>query len=219
MRLFVLVALLAAFGLVVAGTLDPPGPPAPTMVTLQQIYDKIGLQAVNVRKTGQTGCWDGSGNLIVCSETGQDGEFQKGTSVSPRFTDNGNGTVKDNLSGLIWLKNANCFGLVTWTTGLADANVLASGSCGLTDGSATGAWRLPNVEELQSLINWGKVSPALPTGHPFTGVVNDNYWSSTTNMNASPQIYAWGVSIDVGPVISGNKTGNFLYVWPVRGGQ
>ena len=29
---------------------------------------------------------------------------------NPRFTDNGNGTVTDNLTGLIWLKNANCFG-------------------------------------------------------------------------------------------------------------
>jgi len=219
MRLFLLFAVFAAFGLILAGSLDPPGPPAPTMVTLQQIYDKIGAQAVNVAKTGQIGCWDGSGTPISCAGTGQDGEYQTGASVSPRFTDNGDGTVKDNLTDLTWLKNANCFGQVIWTAALADANTLASGSCGLTDGSAAGAWRLPNVRELQSLIDWGRINPALPAGHPFTGVVNSSYWSSTTNMNVGGQIYAWGVSMELGSVLSGNKTLNFLYEWPVRDGQ
>ncbi|OAD19121.1 hypothetical protein THIOM_005259, partial [Candidatus Thiomargarita nelsonii] len=31
-----------------------------------------------------------------------------------RYIDNGDGTVTDNSSGLIWLKNANCFGVETW---------------------------------------------------------------------------------------------------------
>ena len=54
-----------------------------------------------VPKTGQTGCWDINGYAIDCAGTGQDGEYQKGVSVSPRFTDNAEGTVKDNLTGLI----------------------------------------------------------------------------------------------------------------------
>lgn len=101
----------------VAGTLDPPAPPAPTMVTLQQIFDKLGAPA-NVARTGQTGCWNASGSPIGCAGTGQDGAFVKGVSASPRFTDNANGTVRDNLTGLIWLKNANCFGTQLWTNAL-----------------------------------------------------------------------------------------------------
>ena len=50
-------------------------------------------------KTGQTTCY----------ATGDDGDLEKGVAwPNPRFTDNGNGTVTDNLTGLIWLKNANC---------------------------------------------------------------------------------------------------------------
>ena len=39
---------------------------------------------------------------------GDDGEYQMGVSVDSRFTDNGDGTVTDNLTGLIWLKDAGC---------------------------------------------------------------------------------------------------------------
>ena len=78
---------------------------------------------------------------------------------NPRFTDNSNGTVTDNLTGLIWLKNANCFGTQTWANALSAANTLNSGECGLTDGSAEGDWRLPNVREQQSLIDYGRFQP------------------------------------------------------------
>ena len=57
-----------------------------------------------------------------------------------------------------------------WQEALDAANTLASGSCGLSDGSMAGDWRLPNVNELRSLIDWGNFSPALPAGHPFSGV-------------------------------------------------
>ena len=50
----------------------------------------------------------------------------------------GKGTVTDNLTRLIWLKNANAFGVRTWEQALSDANTLASGSAGLTDGSVAG---------------------------------------------------------------------------------
>jgi len=203
------------FGLVLAGTLDPPGPPAPTMVTLQQIYDKLGALA-GVGKTGQTTCWNAAGTLISCAGTGQDGALQKGVPVSPRFTDNADGTVKDNLTGLIWLKNANCFGDQPWTNALSSANTLANGACGLTDGSVAGTWRLPNVRELKSLIDFGQFLPALSPGHPFAGVQSDIYWSSTTNVS-SPN-YAWYVTLGYAGDSTVGKT--FAHdVWPVRGGQ
>ena len=217
-KLFFSLAIgLLVFGSAPAGTLDPPGPPAPTMVTLQQIYDRIGV-GPGAAKTGQAGCWDASGAPTSCAGTGQDGALQKGVSVSPRFTDNGNGTVKDNLTGLIWLKNANCFGFQAWAIALSNSNTLASGSCGLTDGSVAGAWRLPNVKELQSLIDFGQFFPALPPGSPFSGVLSGGYWSSTTD--ASIPANAWIVNLGAGDVANGPKSGGVQVplVWPVRGG-
>ena len=203
------------FGLALAGTLDPPGAPAPTMVTLQDIYARLGAPAA-VAKTGQTACWNAGGTSISCAGTGQDGALVKGVSVSPRFQDNLDGTVKDLLTGLIWLKNANCFGSPIWTTALSNANTVASGACGLSDGSVAGAWRLPNLRELQSLIDYGRVAPALPVGHPFSLVQLSNYWSSTSFADVPGG--ALGVDVKTGTVNPDSKTGT-SFVWPVRGGQ
>ena len=189
-----------------------------------------------VAKTGQSGCWDSVGNPISCGGTGQDGEYQKGCSpaVAPSsgysfggynrtsfkcsggFTDNGNGTVTDNLTGLIWLKNANCFGALTWANALSAANTLNSGECSLTDCSVEGDWRLPNLNELRSLFDPGLSAPYLPAGHPFTGVKSDYYWSSTTR--AYDESFAWGVNLYDGYMGSVHKS-DTGYVWPVRGGQ
>ena len=142
---------------------------------------------------------------------------------NPRFTVS-NGTVTDNLTGLIWLKNANCFGFRTWTQALSDANGLASPGCGLSDGSTAGQWRLPNVKELQSLIDFAYFNPALSnaagtgqlTGDSFTGVQSNFYWSSTTSTGRTDN--AWAVRLDDGYVTAINWVETY-YVWPVRGGQ
>ncbi len=157
-----------------------------------------------------------TGQAIAYAD-GDDGELQAGVpSPTPRFQENGNGTVTDNLTGLTWLKNANCFGFVMWAQALAETKMLAHGSCGLTDGSAVGDWRLPNVKELQSLIDFGRASPALPTGHPFVGVQPDFYWSSTT-LVVFPDA-AWGIGLNVGDAVQINKISTSL-AWPVRGPQ
>ncbi len=173
----------------------------------------------SVPQTGQTSCWDASGVMIPCAGTGQDGEFQNGVAPpNPRFTDHGNGTVTDNLTSLIWLKDANCFGSRTWSQALADANNLASGQCGLTDGSSSGDWRLANVREHFSLLDFGNVWPALPTGHPFLNVGNDHYWTSTTDVDRGG-VFAFTVHFAV-PMVFPEvwKTGILAptKVWPVR---
>ena len=205
----------AVVGLIVAGTLEPPGSPAPTMVTLQQIFDKPCCGVVAVAKTGQTICY-GEFNSINCAATGQDGELQKGASVSPRFTDNADGTVKDNLTGLIWLKQINCFGPLTWANALSASNTLASGACGLTDGSVAGTWRLPNVRELQSLVDYNTSDPPLPLGHPFSLLLLTTVWSSTTY--AETTSLAWYLDLSDGYAIGASKT-DVKAAWPVRGGQ
>ena len=135
----------------------------------------------------------------------------------PRFTDNGNGTVTDNLTGLIWLKNANCFSSKTWSDALIAANTLNSGECALTDGSVEGEWRLPNVRELSSLIDYGRHNPALPTGHPFT-YDPGYYWSSTPYMGDSAVCLASSTYLWDG-FVNNDRKSIAKGVWPVSGGQ
>jgi len=172
-----------------------------------------------VPETGQTATYG----------VGDDGALKPGLRwPTTRFTANSNGTVTDNLTGLIWLQSANCTatvggisksnGYLTWANSLTWSNGLDSGSCGLTDGSSAADWRLPDRLELESLVDAAKYSPALPTGHPFTAVsvLFDYYWSSS--VNAAGASDAWLVGMNVGHVYYVNKT-NLNYVWPVRGGQ
>jgi len=158
---------------------------------------------------------------------GDDGTLKPGVSwPAPRFANNGNGTVTDKLSGLIWLKNANCTesvggisksnGYLTWASALTWSYSLVSGKCGLSDGSAAGDWRLPNRNELESLVDASRVSPALPVSHPFNLVQSFGYWSSSTNAGYTAD--AWVVYMFSGNVDIYGKSFSY-YVWPVRGGQ
>ena len=167
-----------------------------------------------VPKTGQT----------TSFATGDDGDLEEGVVwPNPRFTDNLDGTVTDNLTGLIWLKDAgNCFGRRRWNDALSDCNGLASGSCGLTDGSSAGDWRLSNRNELESLVHNEYYLPVVPNtagtgqwsaGDPFTNVKNDYYWSSSTNAQYTPS--AWSVLMYDGSVNASYK-GDYCDVWPVR---
>ena len=197
-----------------------------------------------VAKTGQTECYKSDGTTGTCTPgtancpEGQDGDLEKGVPwPNPRFTDNGNGTVTDNLTGLIWLKNASCMkfwfldstgsNVRGWSEALTAANALEPPYCGLSDGSGDGDWRLPNRRELDSLLDMGYCVPFLSdtagTGHwsnddPFTAVMaeNSNYWSSTTTAGLAG--YAFAVSIGDGQVLSYTKDNTFQ-VWPVRDGK
>ena len=145
-----------------------------------------------------------------------DGDLERGVAwPSPRFANNGDGTVTDNLTGLIWLKNPDCFGSRTWAGALNAANTLNHGECGLTDGSVAGAWRLPNIKELRSLIDYSRYFPALPAGNPFIGL-SVFYWSSSTPVGYTDS--AWTVDMTDGDVFGGQKSAPHYHVWPVRGG-
>lgn len=139
-----------------------------------------------------------------------------------RFTDNQDGTVTDSVTGLIWLKNAGCFSSANWASALAQANALANGSCGLSDGSAAGQWRLPNINELESIVDVSASNPALSPGSPFINVSTAIYWSSTSyfyGQGGSPS--AWAIRFADGRYIndwvSNNKISSYNQVWAVRG--
>ena len=168
-----------------------------------------------VIKTGQT----------ISYAAGDDGDFQKGVAwPNPRFTDNLDGTVTDNLTGLIWLKNASRFGNLNWYDALSECNNLADDGIELTDSSTAGDWRLPNKNELLSLVHYGTNRIALPNtagtgqwkeGDPFTQLNRTFYWTSTTY--AGHDVEAYRVSFCHG---GGHrfKTSDFrITAWCVRG--
>ena len=162
-----------------------------------------------------------------------------------RYSDLGDGTVLDNNTGLLWLKDASCGDLAgtdadgrgDWTAALAAAAALADGTCGLTDGSAPGDWRLPTISELCSAGGIAQICPATNAreslidsaiasspkvanaqgsgawseGDAFVGVQSNFYWSAT-EINATD---AWDVYLDDGGVFVGGKV-LADFVWPVR---
>jgi len=157
-----------------------------------------------------------------------------------RLVDCGNGTVKDNETGLFWLKNADCFGTRDWATANIKAAELGHGQCGLTDGSLPGDWRLPTLGCASSFCLpiytatgefptiFGADCTAAPyvlnragtgcwtEGNPFTGVQSFNYWSSATDP-ATPIGGLW-VGLNGNFVTAGVSKTNAVHVWPVRGG-
>ena len=168
--------------------------------------------------------------------TGEDGELQQGTAwPNPRFTDNGNGTVTDNLTGLIWLRNANCANAWRlWEDALSDvASLNSTGTmnghnCGDTSngGSHQTDWRLPNVRELHSLVHYGYTNRAVPDtagtgkwweGNPFNDLQSAQYWSGT--LLAGVPDTAWYVDLSIGRVNTAGTASNIYNVWAVRGGQ
>jgi hypothetical protein len=168
-----------------------------------------------VPKTGQKTCWDSKGKVIECAGSWQDGQVQAGAPwPDPRFQDNGDGTVTDNLTRLVWLKNANPFGFRTWQQALDECHRLVSGSHGLTDDSKSGDWRLPNIKEIESLVDYEKFGPCLPDGgKPFEGVRPSSYWTSTSVAEAPSE--AMFIILGVGPAIFESKEHTF-FAWPVR---
>ena len=74
-------------------------------------------------------------------------------------------------------------------------------------------WRLPNINELESLVDCAAANPAVPPDHPFTEV-RDVYWSSTTSLYEPD--WAWALYLDKGAVGVGQKIQARFHVWPVR---
>jgi hypothetical protein len=155
---------------------------------------------------------------------GDDASLKKGVSWSAatRFTDNNDGTVTDGLTGLIWLKNAGCFPAANWSTALTEVNQLASGACGLSDNSTAGQWRLPNINELESMVDVSASNPAVSTLTPFQNVSSAIYWSSTSyfgGQEGSP--HAWAIRFSDGrfmnDLTSNVKTTASNMVWAVKG--
>ncbi|MDA8124318.1 MAG: DUF1566 domain-containing protein [Deltaproteobacteria bacterium] len=120
--------------------------------------------------------------------------------------DQENGTVKDSYTGLIWLKDANCFGTKSWGDAASSVAGLHSDMCGLTDKSKSGQWRLPTRYELS--IRFGRTSG-------FVNIQSGFYWTSE-------QPDYWPNHYYAGSQSSGSsfyEKSTLFSVWPVRNAQ
>jgi fibronectin type 3 domain-containing protein len=167
--------------------------------------DPLGF-VLQLADTRQTICYDTAGTEINCAGTGQDGEYT-GTELS--YTDNGDDTVTDNLTGLMWQKGVGT--TITWQWGLANSYCmnLVHGTGSLAD------WRLPTIRQLETLMIYNTTSTdrAIDTSY-FPMTVFGIYWSSTVATVDSTT--AWLGDFQRGDLIMQSKVTPY-YVRCVRG--
>jgi hypothetical protein len=115
-------------------------------------------------QTGQSHCYGASGLLLNCAESQQDGAIRAGiTWPSTRFIVQ-NEQIHDKATGLIWRKNANLTGQpVTWDDALQAVKKLNQQCSHESHPDNSNSWRLPNINELESLVDCSQHSPALAT--------------------------------------------------------
>ena len=146
-------------------------------------------QGGGVPKTGQTTSY----------ATGDDGDLQEGLAwPNPRFEPIGTYEVRDNLTGLVWHRLMTSFTEQTWQDALDNA-------------AFGGYWRLPNLNELLSLVDYGTNYPAFAGSiGDFTTIPFDEcYWTSTTHDLISTN--AWAVCFGNGATTLASKTTVYSY--------
>ena len=143
-----------------------------------------------------------------------------------RWCDQGDGTVKDMITGLVWLKDVGWGGqkvwadCTTWDDAHTRAGTLYAGmpGAGLSDGSVVADWRLPTQSELVDITRSGDEYIRYNQMYFFTGglgIPNQIFWTSTTlesNNDSATCVYADSSYGGCGKQFS-------FYVWPVRGGH
>lgn len=133
---------------------------------------------------------------------------------SSDFTDNGDGTITDNKTGLMWMQEtaphphlSGSLHQMNWKDALSYCENLEY--AGYSD------WRLPNIKELDSIVDNSTYNPAIDTNF-FPDTMSLYYWSSTTSSHYTGN--AWLVDFYSGFGSNSGKS-NTYYVRAVRGGQ
>jgi len=155
--------------------------------------------------TGARNCYDELGSIISCEESGQDGSLMLGVPwPEPRFRQSTFG-ILDMLTGLIWHEHASLGKqAVSWNEAFATIGTYAR--------ETNLSWRMPTINELESLVDASTHSPALPGEHPFSGI-QQAYWSSTTSSFETD--WAYVLYLVKGAVGVGYKKNSDFALWPV----
>lgn len=167
-------------------------------------YSGTNSSEYGIPKTGQTASYT----------TGDDGDYEKGYPTSgDRFLDNSDGTVTDQATGLMWVQDGTSSGCYTGGTLLwADAITFSEGLsfAGHTD------WRLPNINELLSLVDYGITSGAVINQTFFPNTQLAGFYGSSTTHAVSTDM-AWRLGLSGGSFAGWEaKDSMMLYVRPVR---
>ena len=172
------------------------------------VWPMRGSAEYSLPVTGQDICYDTQGAVIDCAGSYQDGAIRAGQAwPDPRFRAGEDGVV-DHLTGLCWHRCADLAnGEVSWDAALA-------GIAALNGSAGPHGWRLPNINELESLVDCGRARPAVAITADVLDLPGAVYWSSTTSMYEPD--WAWALYPDKGAVGVGHKLQGRFSVWAVR---
>jgi len=137
------------------------------------------------------------------------------------FIDNHDGTITDTETGLMWQK-CSMGQLYNPNTGRCDGNAEgylwkdALAACEDLSLAGYSDWRLPNHNEVHSIVDYSKIYPAIDIDY-FPDTVAADYWSSTTDV--SEVIIAWVANFATGGIYWNNKRRYYLGVRCVRSGH
>ena len=159
----------------------------------------------NLPDTGIERCYDRS-HVIPCPAPGEPfcGQDAQYVTNPMSFARNGDGTVTDNMTGLVWQRQDDNVKR-SWDEAVEYCEDLILAEH--TD------WRLPDEYELQGIVDYGRKIPAIDTTY-FPGTAASEYWSSSAF--AYDLDFIWSVKFDFGSIRYGSK-GSPGYVRCVRG--
>lgn len=152
--------------------------------------------------------------IIKVEEETDSSSAAKATSYEgKRYMDNGDGTVLDKNTDLVWLKDANIsksgMPLPVAKQFIQEMNEGRRDNFGFSD------WRMPTIKEMETLVDRTRFYPALLADHPFVNVQNSFYWSSSETNDIVSN--AWIADLASGNIVLDYVSYcNFRYLWPVR---
>lgn len=143
-----------------------------------------------------------------------------------RLTNNEDGTLTDNKTGVVWLSDVHGLGRQSWPEAMEEVQTLSHGQCGLMDHSKPGDWRLPTKSELSDLIvglSRSAFSYLSGTGQrkedypdaPYASSSPTNYYWAVTNLAGSSS-YRWALGLCDDHKIGFYDQSSSFYAWPVR---
>ncbi len=126
--------------------------------------------------TNQGLCFDGFERLDECPAAGEAfyGQDAQYTGIIPSYTNNGDGTISDNVTGLVWTQEISSYSM-PWSD--------AAGYCEALDTGDVTDWRLPSVKELWSLRDYAQGWPWIDTDYFYlvgdgSDLAQHHSWSS-----------------------------------------
>ncbi|MDA7746968.1 DUF1566 domain-containing protein [Psychromonas sp.] len=134
--------------------------------------------------TNQGLCYDGTSRLDECPAEGEAfyGQDAQYTATTPSYTDNGDGSINDNVTGLVWTQAISTYAM-PWSD--------AATYCGTLETANLTSWRLPSLKELWSIRDFSQGVPWVDTDYFYlvgdgSDLAQHHSWSSDPYLVESP---------------------------------